>query len=659
MSILKAKNAFSHLVNELKKHPSHHSKKEKREKREKEPVFDTDPVTYCCVSTPRGQENWRVTNYFVDSQVQRLAEKARGIPVFLEHNTRNPTGTPSVPCGIVLYSHYHPSNNKLYSFFILNNLPTGKWAKYFIGEDGKLPPDKQIRQVSLGFVIDYDANGLVKQHAVKELTLCYKGAMEGCHIIHAAPLSYYRQGAKDDKETSQNMQSYINKSAAEEINKNKNNSTQSEKHKIIKEEEEKEQKKEKSKMPTKLPDIPEDATGEDLSFLKQERLMPLSERLDQAISSQFQPPPIQNSYQQPPMTVSAGASDNLDQMDTIKREGDELSQTLYSEFENRKRAREDPSNQPIAPSNIQRQPFQFKPELFQNMTPPFKAFEEPPEGTPKDIRDRLYQGYLSEKALHDELIKHKLKEREEYLKRYGQVANEWVPVIQDDCERSGEAFDADHVSAVIATMPEIDQKGAEGLIRFTQGLASIAAKARNINKLEEEYAKKYEEVIKRQEVQNKKHEEQLAQMKEQLNQKKPLFSDEKRTPTIPSQAPSSYSQSASGPMVYNNNQYQQQQLQGYQAPQTIFESADPIYRAAAKASAYINANASYADNKIADINAFAAHKAALFKQHAHANIESLSGKDLYGDLARKIAKVNPGSALFKTEEHTGERWRTI
>lgn len=131
-------------------------------------MAEQKPKIYWVVATPKGEPNSKSTYYFQECQMNQLAQEVVGLPLKISHNHVLKNGKESPPAGIVVQGHVHPQTGDVWAGFITYDNPTGRLARTFLGEDGVLPPELQMRETSLGFDIITDlSTGAPRGHILR------------------------------------------------------------------------------------------------------------------------------------------------------------------------------------------------------------------------------------------------------------------------------------------------------------------------------------------------------------------------------------------------------------------------------------------------------------------------------------------------------------
>lgn len=149
-----------------------------------------NPTFLIGVLNPKGEPDGDLTTYFTESQLKKLEEKINNentpkLPLFINHITKNSSGEPAEPSGLVEYAYINPNNKKLYIAASLNDNENGRLAKQLVFDE-KTP----MREFSLGYNVymkeDESGIPIPVDNEGHEVSICYVGAREGTKIQIAA-----------------------------------------------------------------------------------------------------------------------------------------------------------------------------------------------------------------------------------------------------------------------------------------------------------------------------------------------------------------------------------------------------------------------------------------------------------------------------------------
>jgi hypothetical protein len=171
---------------------------------------DLNSKIYIALINPPGEPDDKITSYYTQSQLEQQANFMMYQPVHIMHQTTNANGEPLPPAGFVISSMIHPKTGALYGAFILNDNETGKIAKTLLGEDGLLPPEAQMKEVSLGYEFLNDSNGLPIANRATEVSIVYKGAREGTEIKRVTNFKEVIEKVKNKEKNKLNFSSKLN-----------------------------------------------------------------------------------------------------------------------------------------------------------------------------------------------------------------------------------------------------------------------------------------------------------------------------------------------------------------------------------------------------------------------------------------------------------------
>jgi hypothetical protein len=143
---------------------------------------------YTVVANPPGDSNAELTEFMQENQLIVAEDHAVGLPVYINHNTPDKLGFPIEPSGITTNAHVAQDGRFLVSFKTLDNA-NGALADILLGKKGDIPPELQMKEVSLGYRMKKTADaGIPMFHRLEELSICYEGARDGTKIISELPV---------------------------------------------------------------------------------------------------------------------------------------------------------------------------------------------------------------------------------------------------------------------------------------------------------------------------------------------------------------------------------------------------------------------------------------------------------------------------------------
>lgn len=158
---------------------------------------DTNQIHFAGVCNPPGASVEEETTYMNEQQLQVAASHLEGLPVYIEHFKTLEDGTPIPPSGNVIMGFVAPKTGELCAAFTLNDGPTGKLAKRYLGEKVEVSsrplqnilPDPELikmTDLSLGYDVAFakgpDGRELPIANRINELSICVQGARENTKI---------------------------------------------------------------------------------------------------------------------------------------------------------------------------------------------------------------------------------------------------------------------------------------------------------------------------------------------------------------------------------------------------------------------------------------------------------------------------------------------
>lgn len=142
-------------------------------------------LIYVAVANPKGEGNHEFSEFMQHNQLVASEKDVVGLPLYINHNTPETLGQPVEASGIVTNGHVDREGKLVVGFTTFDNA-NGRLAKTLLGQDGKLPPELHMKEVSLGYDLKKDAvTGMPMFHKIKELSICYEGARDGTKILAA------------------------------------------------------------------------------------------------------------------------------------------------------------------------------------------------------------------------------------------------------------------------------------------------------------------------------------------------------------------------------------------------------------------------------------------------------------------------------------------
>lgn len=147
--------------------------------------MSNEDLIYVAVVNPPGEKNGEITEFMEVNQLIVAAKELPGIPVYINHNSPNNLNVAVEPSGVVVSANVD-DQGRLVAAFKLNDSQNGKLAKTLVGEDGTLPEELRMQQVSLG----YGKRALKESNIPmfiqpQELSICFEGARPGTEILGA------------------------------------------------------------------------------------------------------------------------------------------------------------------------------------------------------------------------------------------------------------------------------------------------------------------------------------------------------------------------------------------------------------------------------------------------------------------------------------------
>lgn len=155
--------------------------------------MSNDDLIYVAVVNPPGEKNGDITEFMEENQLIVAAKELPGIPVFINHNSPNNLKVAVEPSGVVVSANVD-NQGRLIAAFKLNDSKNGKLAKTLVGEDGTLPEELRMQQVSLGYGLrSLPESNIPQFHQPQELSICFEGARPGTEILGAVSESTIKQ----------------------------------------------------------------------------------------------------------------------------------------------------------------------------------------------------------------------------------------------------------------------------------------------------------------------------------------------------------------------------------------------------------------------------------------------------------------------------------
>ncbi len=148
--------------------------------------FKTNPTIHFGIVNPKGDDDYTSTTYYTKHQLKLLAPLLRGFPLHINHVTENERGEPIEPSGMILHGHIHSKTGALWVAFVRFDTPNGELAGCLLGENGILPEDLRMSELSLGYKVmkTMQADGFMEptHNSASEVSICWKGARENTEI---------------------------------------------------------------------------------------------------------------------------------------------------------------------------------------------------------------------------------------------------------------------------------------------------------------------------------------------------------------------------------------------------------------------------------------------------------------------------------------------
>ena len=442
------------------------------------------PKIYWVVATPKGEPNSKSTYYFQECQMKQLAQEVVGLPLKISHNHVLKNGKESPPAGIVVQGHVHPQTGDVWAGFITYDNPTGRLARTFLGEDGVLPPELQMRETSLGFDIITDlSTGAPRGHILKELSICYSGARPGCQIKGFSPFPFLedtkksKQGGDGGEGQTGTGQKYNSKSITESIN---NYITASTKQPtvIVK------GKQKMQSVPTAtialepIPARPDDAKGAD-QFFKNVNMAAVPAGGVGIVSAK-----ASATYNEPmsdihPSSSTAASTSDSNTMAMVER----LIQ--QSQQSREKRPLEE------TPEQEQQKRQRYRLDFSKFVEGPPAEWQEPPmpEGLNEMQQQAFKQAYAGQRAVWERNQQMEKEMRKKHLNRLQGSTDNFIPTYIEQAAKDNKEIDKTALETIMVGIAESPL--AEHFIQLIEAQAKqgqdIAARQKDINQLEAEY----------------------------------------------------------------------------------------------------------------------------------------------------------------------------
>lgn len=189
-----------------------------------------DKIIHLGIVNPPLAASTEDTTYFKEGNLK--GDDLVGVPVFIEHDTKQPA------CGVVVRGAID-DKKRVWGAFICFDTPEGKLASKLLGEDGTLPGEERLRELSMGYDVDIVKDvelenkmreygielpvlGIPNASKVTEVSICKKGAREGTEIKYSMSLTdFVKSKANTDNANTTTPPPSSSSSSLMNINTNK------------------------------------------------------------------------------------------------------------------------------------------------------------------------------------------------------------------------------------------------------------------------------------------------------------------------------------------------------------------------------------------------------------------------------------------------------